>query len=272
MTCSIPHSRHCPAARSHTMIPPWRELQCQKHTVPIVLLTSRSKKRHDSILLESKYNEPKLFLCLFTHRLHTLQDLRRQGCDAQKELIIPARGPLPSPYQTSIPSSFSNYSLFGESFEATVGRENSTALSTHGPAGTKSKEPPHGYIRQQGQQRRKNKRNQFPTPLRCLSEPIVKPAPFELTASKILWELICKGSVVLKHKAKRTKADHISTLNNWLLSHCLQYSWAVKSDSRPCSSGEEKTELPNLRFVSHTSERKRKQRWNPIQLSCSSLV
>lgn len=49
-----------------------------------------------------------LFLCLFTHRLHTLRDLRRKGHDVQEELIIPAKGPLPSPYQISIINSWSS--------------------------------------------------------------------------------------------------------------------------------------------------------------------
>lgn len=60
-------------------------------------------------------------------------------------------------------------------------------------------EPSHGYIRQQRQSRSKNKEKQVPNPSAIM---VVKPAPIELTASKILWELKRKESVALKHRAK----------------------------------------------------------------------
>lgn len=76
--------------------------------------------------------------------------------------------------------------LYLKSHLKRVGTESRIALSTHGPAvhmGTSdNRDNQEGRIR----------RNECPAPLRCLSEPIVKPAPFELTASKILWELIRK--------------------------------------------------------------------------------
>lgn len=56
-----------------------------------------------------------------------------------------------------------------------------------------------------------------------MSEPgdIVKISPWELAAAKTLWELIGKEIVALKYKARWTKADHTSSLSNWLISSLL---------------------------------------------------
>lgn len=77
-----------------------------------------------------------------------------------------------------------------------------------------------GVSSNRGNQESSTRRNECPAPLQYISEPMgrVKMAPWELAASKTLWELICKESVALKYKAMGTKADHTSSISNWLIS------------------------------------------------------